>query len=240
MIELAVQKEMNTSNGKEVLSIISQIPKHKITAIYGPSGVGKTTLLRMLSGLTTPDEGKIIVNEETWFDSEKKINVKPQKRNVGFVFQDYALFPNMTIKQNIMFGLKDKKETTLVNRLLEETHLTQLSNQYPSHISGGQKQRVALARALVLRPSILLMDEPLSALDIETRIRLRKLILELHTVYKTTTLLVSHDIPEIFSLADQVMKIENNQLVSYGSPKEAFNKAILKEQFSNLIDTFSD
>ena len=236
MIELKIQKKMNTSFGKETLSIDSEIPENIITAIYGSSGVGKTTLLRMISGLTKPDAGTIVVKGEVWFDSKKNINLKPQKRNVGFVFQDYALFPNMTVRQNIMFGLSSKeKRGSLVERLLEETQLTQIGDQYPSYISGGQKQRVALARALVVSPSVLLMDEPLSALDIEARIRLRNLVLELHDHYPTTTLLVSHDIPEIFSLASHVMKIENNQLVSYGSPEKAFDKNILRSQFSPVF-----
>jgi len=206
-----------------------------ITAIYGESGAGKTTLLRMVAGLANPEKGTILVNGNVWFSSEKKINLKTQKRKVGFVFQDYALFDNMTVKQNIQFALKDKKNVSLVNRLLEETQLSKLSNEFPSHISGGQKQRVALARALAQQPDVLLMDEPLSALDIETRIKLRELILELHDAYKMTTIFVSHDIPEIFSLANKVIKIKNGQITEYNSPKAAFDRAILMKQYNALF-----
>lgn len=196
MIELNIYKNIHTSLGKQTLEAHTVIPDCKITAIYGESGSGKTTLLRIIAGLTSPEEGTLIVNNKTWFCSEQKINMKAQKRKVGFVFQDYALFPNMTVKQNIIFALKDKTNLKLVDRLLDETQLSNLSHQLPAHISGGQKQRVALARALALEPKVLLMDEPLSALDIETRIKLRELILELHLKYQMTTILVSHDIPE--------------------------------------------
>jgi len=208
---------------------------NKITAIYGGSGAGKTTILRIIAGLIPPERGTITVKNQPWFSSEEKINVRVQERRVGFVFQDYALFPNMTIKQNITFALKDKNNHQLVDKLLEDTQLSNLKHQLPAHISGGQKQRVALARALALEPEVLLMDEPLSALDIETRIKLRELIRELHKKYQMTTVLVSHDIPEIFSLADNVLKINNNQLEACGAPKDAFDKNLIKEQFSAIL-----
>lgn len=236
MIELNIHKNIRTSEGIKTLQVDTTIPNNKITAIYGDSGTGKTTLLRILAGLVNPDKGSISVKGKTWFCSEQKINIKAQKRKVGFVFQDYALFPNMSVKQNIAFALKDKTKFDLVDRLLEETQLTNLSHQYPANISGGQKQRVALARALALEPEVLLMDEPLSALDIETRIKLRELILELHHKYQMTTVLVSHDIPEIFSLANNVLKILNNQIDECGSPKDAFDKTLLRRQFSALYD----
>lgn len=236
MIELNIEKTIHTLQGKEILVANTVIPDNKITAIYGESGTGKTTLLRIIAGLSTPEKGNIKVKNKTWFCSEQKINIKAQQRRVGFVFQDYALFPNMTVKQNISFALKDRNNTLLLEKLLQETGLTNLSHQYPAYISGGQKQRVALARALALEPEVLLMDEPLSALDIETRIKLRQLILELHNKYAMTTILVSHDIPEIFSLADNVQKIKDNEIQEYGAPKDAFDKAILKQQFSALFE----
>lgn len=236
MIKLNILKGINTAVGKETLEVNTIIPDNKISAIYGGSGAGKTTILRMIAGLTAPDQGIITVKDNVWYNSEENLNIKPQKRKVGFVFQDYALFPNMTVKQNILFALKDKKNTSWADKLLEDTQLTNLGNQYPTHISGGQKQRVALARALALEPEVLLMDEPLSALDIETRIILRALIIKLHNKYKMTTILVSHDIPEIFSLADHVLKIKNNKIEECGSPKEAFDKEIIMQQFSALYD----
>ena len=186
MIVLNIEKNMRTAKGREVLLANAVFEDNKITAIYGESGAGKTTLLRIIAGLESPEKGQLVVREETWFCSENKINLKSQKRKVGFVFQDYALFPNMTVKQNIIFALKNKKDLSLVSKLLEETGLSNLSNELPAHLSGGQKQRVALARALAQEPEVLLMDEPLSALDIETRIKLRELILELHNKYNMT------------------------------------------------------
>lgn len=237
MIELNIEKQIHTFQGKEILVANTIIADNKITAIYGGSGTGKTTILRIIAGLAAPEKGQIIVKNRTWFCSKQKVNVKAQQRRVGFVFQDYALFPNMTVKQNIVFALKDKNNKLLLEKLLQETGLTNLSDQYPSNISGGQKQRVALARALALEPEVLLMDEPLSALDIETRIKLRELILELHNKYGMTTILVSHDIPEIFALADIVLKIKDNQVRECGAPKEAFDRAILRQQFSTLFDS---
>ncbi|NRA92923.1 MAG: ATP-binding cassette domain-containing protein [Psychroserpens sp.] len=234
MIELNLNKKMNTSSGLETLSANAVIEQNKISAIYGKSGVGKTTLLRMISGLIKPDNGILKVNGKIWFSSDEHINMKVQNRRVGFVFQDYALFPNMTVRQNINYALRDKKNKEYVDKLLEETQLIKLADKLPSFISGGQKQRVALARALALKPEILLMDEPLSALDIEIRIKLRKLIIDLHSEYKMTTLIVSHDIPEIFSIANRVFKIEDYTLKDYGIPKEAFDKALLNEYYDFL------
>jgi len=128
MIELNIHKDIHTSLGKKTLIADTVIPDNRITAIYGGSGAGKTTILRIIAGLSSPEKGIITVKNKVWFCSENKINLKAQIRKVGFVFQDYALFPNMTVKQNIMFALKDKKNLALVDKLLEETELTNLSN----------------------------------------------------------------------------------------------------------------
>ena len=236
MIQINIHKKIHTPLGSEILKIDTAIDANKITAIYGRSGAGKTTLLRMLSGLIRPDKGQITAHGKTWFSSEENINLRVQKRGIGFVFQDAALFPNMNVRNNISFALRDKKNSLLVDQLLEETALSSLASRYPAQISGGQKQRVALARALAFEPELLLLDEPLSALDIDSRITLRSLIKKVHHKYRMTTVLVSHDIPELFSLADKIIKIEGNQAIACGSPKEAFDHALLRKQYGALLD----
>ncbi|MDZ4378071.1 MAG: ABC transporter ATP-binding protein, partial [Xanthomonadaceae bacterium] len=141
-------------------------------AIVGASGAGKSTLLRMLAGLSQPNSGRIVVDGEPWFDSAKKINLPPQQRAIGFVFQDYALFSNLTVRQNVAYAA-DKGQASWVVRLLAMTGLTELQDSLPARLSGGQKQRVALARALARKPKLLLLDEPLSALDGALRAQLQ-------------------------------------------------------------------
>jgi len=169
-----------------------------------------------------PDSGYIQIGGETWFDSDKKINFAPQKRRVGYVFQDYALFPNMTVRANLEFAQEKNVDKTRIDALIEATQLGDLQHQYPTKLSGGQQQRVALARALVRRADLLLLDEPLSALDQTTRQRLQDYLSEIHRLYKPTIILVSHDIGEIFRLADQVLVMENGQVVRIGTPLEVF------------------
>ena len=172
--------------------------------------------------MTQQDSGSISVNKTTWFDSTNKINLNPQKRKVGFVFQDYTLFPNMTVKENLEFALNKGQSKDVINELIETIELTDLQDRKPETLSGGQKQRVALARALVQKPSILLLDEPLSALDGEMRIKLQDYILKVHKKYKLTTFLVSHDISEVFKLSDHVIKLENGSILQQGTPEELF------------------
>ena len=182
---------------------------------------GKTTLLRMIAGLTQPDSGYIRVNGESWYDSERKINLKPQKRNIGYVFQDYALFPNMTVKEHLLYA-QFNREKEYISELLDSFHLKGLCERKPAKLSGGQQQRLATARALVRKPQILLLDEPLSALDSETRESLQFEILQAHQKYQATTLLVSHDLNEICKLSDYVYVIENLKINRQGNPSVVF------------------
>lgn len=221
LIELDVKKTIHTSEGKEVLELKLTVPRHGFISIYGKSGVGKTTLLRMIAGLTQPDSGYIRVNGEAWFDSKQKINLKPQKRNIGYVFQDYALFPNMTVKEHLLYA-QFYKEKDYVSELLDSFHLKGLCERKPSKLSGGQQQRLATARALARKPQILLLDEPLSALDSETRESLQFEILQAHKKYEATTLLVSHDLNEICKLSDYVYIIENLRINRHGNPSVLF------------------
>ncbi len=171
----------------------------------------------MLAGLFKPDKGIIRIGETTVFDSYKKVNLPPQKRNIGFMFQDYALFPNMTVEGNIHFAL-GKKDYTMANALIEAFDLDKLRRQKPEKLSGGQKQRVALARALARKPEILLLDEPLSALDYEMRHALQDEITKAHHLLKTTTLMVSHDKEEIKRLASGIITIDNMKTKHISNP----------------------
>lgn len=218
MIDLWLHKYIHTSEGDQMLTIEMQIETRSVVALYGSSGVGKTTLLRMLAGLTKPDDGHIEVNGQIWFDKKKGINISPQKRGVGMVFQEYALFPNMTVRQNIEYGLADDRDKRWVDELLELTDLTQLASRKPGTLSGGQQQRVALCRTLAHNPSLLLLDEAFSSLDQGTKARLQDETLRLHRHFSLTTILVSHDIEEICKMADVVIRIEQGKIIKQGRP----------------------
>ena len=231
MIQIDIKKTLHTSDGKIILTINKEIINGDFLTIFGKSGSGKTTLLRIIAGLDIPDSGKIIVDNETWFDSSKGINISTQKRNIGFVFQDYALFPNMTIRQNLEFALNNKKNSHKIDEILEMMELTNLSNSMPNTISGGQKQRVAVARTLMRNPKILLLDEPLSALDNTMRSKLQNELLTVHKRFGLTSILVSHDISEVFKLSNRVLKIAFGQITSDGSPNSVFSNLNLSGKF---------
>lgn len=237
MIELELKKHLLTSDGGITLDIGFAVAPGEFVALFGKSGVGKTTLLRIIAGLDTPDEGRLVVNGETWLDTARRINLAPQKRGVGLVFQDYALFPNLTVRGNLEFALANRKERGHVEELIDLMDLRELQHRKPSTLSGGQQQRVALARALVRRPRLLLLDEPLSALDAETRLRLQDEILRIHTVFNITTLIVSHDLGEVFKLAKRVLVIEQGRIVRTGRPAEVFSNRNLsgKLQFTGEV-----
>jgi len=218
MIKVALNKQLNAPNGLMRLQVNFEIESGNFVTIYGKSGAGKTSILRMLAGLMMPEEGKIMVEEQTWLDTNKRINLSPQKRKVGFVFQDYALFPNMTVQENLTFALLPQQDKKIIKDLIEIIELGDLKNRKPTTLSGGQKQRLALARALVQRPSILMLDEPLSALDYEMRLKLQKYILQVHKEYGHTSILISHDIDEVINLSDKVLILENGQITHQGAP----------------------
>ncbi|HLP05432.1 MAG TPA: ATP-binding cassette domain-containing protein [Paludibacter sp.] len=213
MLEINIEREMLTSEGKTLLKVDTVIPGNELLCLFGHSGSGKTTLMRLLAGLSKPDRGRIVFNGEVWFDSGRKINLPPQKRHVGYMFQDYALFPNMTVRKNIEFGQQEKNAAE-VDELLQLFDLAALQNQKPHRISGGQKQRVALARALAARPNVLLLDEPLSALDYEMRLTLQDEIRKAHGMLNSVTLMVSHDVEEVKKLATSVIVLRNGKVVS--------------------------
>lgn len=217
MIYIDVERRMLTTDGPRKLEMCVEIAKHELVCLFGKSGAGKTTTLRMLCGLFAPDKGVIRIGDRTVFDSSKKINIPPQKRNVGYMFQDFALFPNMTVEGNIRFAqdVKCKKE---VDALLETFQLEQLRNQDVTRLSGGQKQRVALARAFARKPELMLLDEPLSSVDIDLRLALQAEIQKSHKLFGATTLMVSHDLDEIHRLATKVLRIEKEKITRLEIP----------------------
>jgi len=227
VIKLDIHKVLRAADGEMNLAVNIEISKGQLVTIYGDSGAGKTSILRILSGVLVPEAGEIIVDGEPWFDSSRNINIPPQKRMIGYVFQDYALFPNMTVRENLAFALGSGHDNKIINRLIEIIELKELQDRYPGTLSGGQQQRVALARALVQKPKLLLLDEPLAALDIKIRMKLQDYILKAHQEYGLTTILISHDIGEIIKLSDYVFILEKGSIKRKGSPAEVFiNKQI--------------
>jgi molybdate transport system ATP-binding protein len=224
MISINVSKKLLTSEGPITFSVHLEINKREFISFFGPSGAGKTTTLRMLAGLTKPDTGSIIVNGQVWFDSEKKINIPVQKRNIGFVFQDYALFPTMTVRQNLEYAAG--KNSMSIGAIMETMALNTFANTYPADLSDGQCQRVALARALVRSPQILLLDEPLSALDWQLRCTLQNEIIKLHNQFNLTSVIVTHDITEIFKMTDKVAVFGNGTVLRQGTPDLVFGNRL--------------
>lgn len=226
MVHIDINKTLQGSVGAMELDVDITIEEHAFVALAGQSGSGKTTLLRILAGLESAT-GVIDVGGELWQEGAKVL--APQKRGIGFVFQDYALFANMSVEQNLLYVTKDRD---LARKLLEMTDLLALKDRLPSTLSGGQKQRVSLCRAMMNRPKLLLMDEPLSALDPVMRTKLQHDILTLHKAFGTTTIMVSHDPSEIYRLADRVMVLDQGKLVREGSPKEVLLQTQGSQKFS--------
>ena len=226
MIKINIQKQLHGSNGLMNLNVNLEIKQGEFVALAGLSGSGKTTLLRILAGLEEAS-GIIKINNSIWLD--EKFSLSPQKREIGFVFQDYALFPNYTVLENLLYVNKDIE---LANHLLKITELSELKNRLPQTLSGGQKQRISLCRALMNRPKILLMDEPLSALDPSMRTKLQNEILTLHKEFNTTTIMVSHDPSEIYRLSNRMVVLNNGQIIKDTTPKEALLKTNGSAKFS--------
>jgi len=226
MIKIDISKKLHGASGAMDLKIDLELEEGSFVSLSGESGSGKTTLLRILAGLEEA-EGNIEVSGEIWQDSKSRLST--QKRGIGFVFQDYALFANMSVEQNLLFVKNDKQ---LCQKLLEMSGLSELKGRMPNTLSGGQKQRVSLCRAMMSRPKILLMDEPLSALDPSMRSRLQVEILALHKEFGTTTIMVSHDPSEIYRLSQRVVKLHLGRVVEDGTPKDVLLKTSGSQKFS--------
>ena len=215
MLHIQIEKPLHGSSGEMTLFIDNIVNDGEFIALMGESGSGKTTLLRVLAGLEKA-KGSIIVDGVSWE------NMPPQKREIGFVFQDYALFENMNVEENLLFVNQDK---ALAKQLLEMTALQKLAKRNVQHLSGGQKQRVSLCRAMMKKPKLLLMDEPFSSLDSTMRTKLQHEIKTLHHTFGTTTIMVSHDPAEVYTLAQRVWVLKQGKLIQDSSINE-----LLKQQ----------
>lgn len=195
-----------------------------VTGLLGASGSGKSMTLRCIAGIEKPDKGRIIVDGVTYFDAEKKINLSPQKRNAGYLFQNYALFPNMTVRQNITAGMKKGTECTqkILQQMLERFQINELENRYPAQLSGGQQQRVALARIFARSPKVLMLDEPFSALDTFLKWELQCEVSKILKDYEGTTLFVSHSRDEVFAICERVAVINDGKIDRFGALRNVF------------------
>lgn len=236
MLKINVAKTL----GALSLNLNIDIPAHGVTAIFGRSGAGKSSLINLVAGLVTPQSGKITLNETVLFDSERKINLPPEKRHIGYVFQEHRLFPHYTVEKNLKYGCKrfDSSYFLQIVNLLGIQHLLE---RFPLSLSGGEKQRVAIGRALLSNPDILLMDEPLSALDLPRKQELLNYLDQLSTQLEIPILYVTHSLDEIIRLADQVILIEQGQIMAFDQVKNiwqhpAFQKWLPEQYPLSLLE----
>lgn len=233
MVFASLKKKLVGTEGDFFLQTDVEIVSGVITAVAGPSGSGKTTFLRILSGLTSPDEGLLEVEGDIWFRAtagkKPELDLKPQQRRVGVVFQGYALFPNMSVLGNLLYASRDMD---MAEKLLDMVGLQQLKHVKPSNLSGGQKQRVALARALMQRPRLLLLDEPLSALDESMKAMLQDELLKINREFGVTILIVTHDSSEMYKLCDRVLLFEKGRIVADTSPRKLFVERATTQKFA--------
>jgi molybdate transport system ATP-binding protein len=231
-IEVEIKKQYDEAgtNGKKGIKKafmldISFEMENELVVLFGPSGSGKTTLFKCISGITEPDCGNITVHSKVYYDKNKKINLPIQKRNLGYVFQNYTLFPHMSVKKNIECGLKNWKKESSEQRVMEMLsllHIEELEKRYPSQLSGGQKQRVALARALAPKPGLLLLDEPFSALDRKIRTELTEKMKNLQNQIGIPLLFITHNLEEAFLLADRILVLHGGKVQQFGTQNEIF------------------
>lgn len=218
-INFSFSKE--NKNEKSISDFSLDVEEGSFTTLLGPSGCGKTTLLRLISGFLTPDSGKIKI------DGIDQAGIETNKRKIGMVFQDYALFPHLTVRQNLLYGLKIQKKTAseaedLIRQTSSALGLENLLSRFPHELSGGQQQRVALGRAIVLEPALLLMDEPLSSLDTKLRTKVREELKEIQQKLKITTIYVTHDQEEALSLSTKIAVIDRGKLLQTGTPRQIY------------------
>ena len=225
-IEVKIQRKRNTFE----LNIDFKSDSKRI-GILGASGCGKSMTLKSIAGIEPPESGLIKIEGKTVYDSENKVNLKPQKRNIGYLFQNYALFPTMTVEKNIAAGLKGKKQENAkrVREMIEKFQLTGLEKRFPAELSGGQQQRVALARIMAYKPDVILLDEPFSALDMYLKDRLQQELQELFEDYEGTVIMVSHSRDEVYRFSEELLIIDQGQIVAAGKTKELFQNPQRKD-----------
>ena len=220
MLKVNIQKKLSEFD----LDIDFQL-KNKRLGILGPSGCGKSMTLKSIAGIVNPDEGiiSLTTNEKIdYYDSQNKINLKPQNRKVGYLFQNYALFPNMTVEENVAIGLSNNQEKTRVSEMIKRFHLEGLEKRYPRQLSGGQQQRVALARILAYGPDVILLDEPFSAMDTFLKEQLRMELLNLLEGFEGFSIMVTHDRDEAFQFCDELIVLDKGKIIAKGDTYEIF------------------
>ena len=233
LMKLEIKNISKIFDDKEAVNNVSfDVNEGEFLSILGPSGCGKTTLLRIIIGLIKPNEGTIIK------DGVDITNYEPSNRHMGFVFQNYALFENMSVLKNIEYALKIKKETKYIARetalkLIDLMNLKDEVNKKPSELSGGQQQRVAIARSLALKPDIILFDEPMSALDVATRLTLRKELKNIKKKFNTTMIYITHDQEEAFSMSDRILIMKNGSAIQIDTPEN-----IIKHPTNDYVQSF--
>ncbi len=233
MIEVHLRKSFrgHPESAAFALNIDFQLD-HGITVLFGPSGAGKTLTLDLIAGFAQPDQGRIVLEDEVLYDSKARINLPARSRRAGYVFQNYALFPHMTLRQNLEFAAQQRPGALPVNDLLERFRLTAVAGRRPSQLSGGQKQRGSIARALIGQPRLLLLDEPTRGLDAPLRQELYSILAEL----TTPLLLVTHDLEECYALADRMFVMREGRVAQTGTPRE-IAEAPATAQVARLLGT---
>ena len=233
MLNINIQKKFDAQE----ICINCEI-KPAFTALFGPSGSGKTTTLNMVAGLLDPDAGQIVLNDRTLFCKTRKVNMPPQRRNVGYIFQESCLFPHLTIRQNLEFGWKkvpNDAHKFEFNDIVTEVGIERFLDRKPHSLSGGEKQRVALARALMASPDYLLLDEPLAALDISTKLSFLRFLKTIHERHQLPILYISHDLTDVINFADEVIVLDQGTVLGQGRPYSLLDK-MSSPSLLNYID----
>lgn len=240
MLEIRVAKRSSNAE-RDFLLAVECVCEPGITILFGASGAGKTTLLDCVAGLTTPDSGRIRVEQRVFFDHDGRINLPVQRREVGYVFQDLALFPHLSAEENIAYGLRGAERRKRTDEILKSFRIEPLRGRKPQEISGGERQRVALARALVIDPCVLLLDEPLAALDAVTKSKLIADLRAWNQKHGIPILYVTHSREEVFALGERVLVLENGKFVAQGTPQEVMTAPYQESVaqlagFENILD----